>query len=123
MEVLGWKRLELNSVPKFANVTESAFNSLLRRGLVIYYKAQFKDPSWLKRNMPDHDARGVFARDPSRRQFLRSAPSVAATLTILRGFWYSYSATDAMDIIEEYADGGGDAGITRVPASSVWFRL
>ena len=63
VELLGWKRLELNSVPRFQGVDERTFDSILRRGLVVVYKAQFRDAEWLREHLPDHERMGIFPKD------------------------------------------------------------
>lgn len=115
VELLGWKRMELNSVPRFQGVTERNFDSISRRGLVVTYRAQFRDAEWLRTNghrLPPGS--GVFPRDPSLRAFLRSGPAIACTLRMLRGFLYTRSYQDCVDILEAYAERGGDGGLTRM---------
>ena len=41
LELIGWKRLELNKMLRFAGVTEQNFNSILRRAFVWRAKAIF----------------------------------------------------------------------------------
>ncbi len=80
VELPGWKRLELNSLVKFSGVTDSNFNSILRRGWVMTYKARFMERDYLETSYPNHAADGVFPRDLYLKEFLRSGPAIAATL-------------------------------------------
>ena len=105
--------MELNSIPRFHSVDERSFDSIYRRGLVVFYRSQFRNPKWLAKNLPNHRELGVFPRDAKLRTFLRSGPACAATLTLLRGFLYEKTAEECLDLLEEYVERGGDGGITR----------
>ncbi len=113
IELPGWKRLELNTLVKFAGVTEANFNSIYRRGWVMQYKARFMDADYLNNSFPDHESVGVFRRDPTLKDFLKSGPAIAATLRKLWGFLMQHSYNDCVSTIESYVVRGGDGGLTK----------
>ena len=47
VELVGWKRLELNRLVRFSAVTESSLDSIMRRSWVCQFKARFVDASIL----------------------------------------------------------------------------
>lgn len=86
---------------------------MLRRSLVVHYKARFVDRGeWLRLRDADHTD-GIFIRDPTLRDFLRSGPAVAATLRRLWGFMLSCGRDEAQLLIDAYVEQGGDGGLTR----------
>ena len=113
IELTGWKRMELNTFMKFSGVVEDTFDSIMRRGWVMVFRARFADASVLRAQFPDGLPPGVFARDPDLKHFLKSDPACGATLQLLRGFWLHNSKAQCQDIIEHYAARGGDDGVTR----------
>ena len=112
VELNGWKRFELNTPVRFSGVNEDNYWSLFRRTLVIVYKARFLDHDYLKKFMPDHEAEGVFVRDPTLKKFLQSDPAVLAMFTRLWGFCNIYTADQCQQAIEDYAINGSDEGAT-----------
>lgn len=115
VELTGWKRFETNRVIHFSGVTEDTFHSIFRRSLVVEYQARFFSEQQIlaKYTSLQHAAaRGVFPRDPSLKDFLKSGSCVAASLRFLLG-WMS-DKTEAMcrEVIENYAAHGGDGGLT-----------
>jgi hypothetical protein len=55
-EIVGWKRLELNRVIRFNGVTDSNFNSILRRSFVWKPRARFVEDVLLSSDRPHFEA-------------------------------------------------------------------
>ena len=115
MELTGWKRFETNRVIRFAGVTEDTFHSIFRRSLVIEYKARF----YTEQHVLEHHssiaaaaALGVFPRDPTLKDFLKSGPCVVASLRLLLGWMAEKTEQQRRETIENYAVHGGDGGLT-----------
>lgn len=73
VELLRWKRLELNALVRFTGVTEGNFDSILRRSWVMVFRATFMDPVVFEQTYAKCDPpAGVFPRDSTLRTFLHS---------------------------------------------------
>ena len=112
IELSGWKRMEVNNIMPFKGVTESNFNSILRRSFVWKPKARFANPDYLRRHYPDAHLDGFFAKDPSLKDFLVSGPAVASSLQLQFGFELAHTREECVQLIENYVSAGGDAGLT-----------
>jgi hypothetical protein len=112
LEIVGWKRIEVNRLMKFGGVTELNFQSILRRSFVWKPKARFLDAKYLQDNYPNHAADGVFAKKPLLKKFLSSGVACAAGLRMQHGFEHLHSPDDCRNRIEAYAALGGDGGLT-----------
>jgi hypothetical protein len=99
-ELTGWKRYEMNLLPTFDGVTDDNFNSVMRRALVIRHLARFIDP--LVWQGPSLEKRvGLFSKDPTAKDFVRSGPAVVAMWKVLHGHMRKYSMEDSARSIEE----------------------
>ncbi|CAE8658603.1 unnamed protein product [Polarella glacialis] len=112
LELIGWKRLELNKMLRFGSVTETNFNSILRRCFVWKPKARFWDRDYLKDNYPDSHLDGIFPKCAELRTFLVSPAAIAASLRIQYGFEQKHSKEVCRQMIENYVVLGGDEGMT-----------
>ena len=114
IEFIGWKRFEMNQLMRFAGVTEGSFDSIMRRSCVVEFKARFTTPDKIRKlGGEEHCAAiGVFKRDASLKNFLKSPDAVKYTLKQLRGFAEEHSLDECEQIIEAYVD-GLDEGLTR----------
>ncbi|CAE8731500.1 unnamed protein product [Polarella glacialis] len=112
LELIGWKRLELNKMLRFGSVTETNFNSILRRCFVWKPKARFWDRDYLKHNYPDSHLDGIFPKCAELRTFLVSPAAIAASLRIQYGFEQKHSKELCRQMIENYVVLGGDEGMT-----------
>ena len=74
IELVGWKRYEVNSMVRFSGVTAKDFPSAHRRGVVWLPKARFIDGSIIAYQYPDPSMDGYFAKDDDLKTFLRSGP-------------------------------------------------
>jgi hypothetical protein len=110
-ELIGWKRLEVNRMLRFAGVTSANFNSVFRRGLFWQAKARFHPPHVIEKLHPDHELDGHFEADPTLKQFLSSTASAAAGLRIQHAFEATTGRQECLDLIENYV-AGGDESIT-----------
>ena len=116
LEITGWKRFETNKVMQFQGVSTDTFNSIWRRSLVIEFKGRFYDLTNImtKYGSLEKAARqGVFPRDPTMKDFLRSPAGIGASLHMTFGWLQARSEQDCRDIIEEYVTHGLDQGLTR----------
>lgn len=96
-------------------MTEETFPSILRRSLVIEFKARFLEVDDLVSeygSVAEAAKKGRFPRDPTLKDFLKSGPSIAAGLRCLYGWLSKHSEADCRAVIEDYAVGGGDEGLT-----------
>ncbi len=112
LEIIGWKRVEVNKLIRFSGISERNFQAILRRALVWKPRGLFVDASFLQEHYADHASDGVFPADPTLKPFLVSGPAVAASLRIQHAFELAHTRLKARGIIEQYAALGGDAGIT-----------
>ncbi|CAE8656395.1 unnamed protein product [Polarella glacialis] len=112
LELIGWKRLELNKMLRFGSVTETNFNSILRRCFVWKPKARFWDRDYLKDNYPDSHLDGILPKCAELRTFLVSPAAIAASLRIQYGFEQKHSKELCRQMIENYVVLGGDEGMT-----------
>ena len=108
-QLIGWKRLEVNRMLRFAGVTPSNFNSVFRRGFFWQAKARFHPPHVIATLHADHELDGHFEADPTLKQFLSSAPSAAAGLRIQHAFESNTGRQECMDLIENYVSGGDES--------------
>ena len=90
-KVMGWKRIEVNKLVKYSGITMHNYESILRRNLIVKIMARFFDEAYLKKYMPDHAEYGIFARDPSAKDFAVSGPAVAAGHKVQAIFERSFS--------------------------------
>ncbi len=112
LELVGWKRLELNKMLRFAGVTETNFNSILRRCFVWKPKARFWDAEYLKKYYPDSHLDGIFPKCAEIRIFLVIPGAITASLKIQYCFEHKHAKAECHKMIENYVDIGGDEGLT-----------
>jgi hypothetical protein len=112
LQIIGWKRIELNRLLRFSGVTESNFPSILRRSFVWKPKARLLDPTYLQAHYPEHEKDGVFAKNAKLRDFLVSGPAIAAGLCLQHGIELKFARDQCCQMIEDYAALGGDGGLT-----------
>ena len=86
--------------------------SILRRTLVIKFKALFYDKAYIAANAVDPEKNGIFVRDPTLKDFLKEGPACVATLRIIWQFAEQYSAEQCRQALEDYVMNGADGGLT-----------
>ena len=111
VELTGMKRFEMNKLPDFGDVEEAVFNSILRRSLVIKHEARFVERDVLQ-NIENADAKGIFLKDPTAKEFVRSGPAITAGWKMLHGHMAQYTTAQCYNHIEQYVD-RFDGGLTR----------
>ena len=94
-ELVGLKRFEMNLLPSFQGVDELVFNSVMRRALLIQFSSRFVDSS-VHRQIPDAHKKGIFVKDPSAKDFVRSRPAVCAGWKLLHNHLASHSIQTTM---------------------------
>ena len=62
--------------------------------------------------IPHASAQGVFLKDPTLKDFLKSGPARLVTIKMVHGFALRNRNTGCFKIIDDYAT-GGDGGLTR----------
>ena len=112
IELIGWKRMEVNKFMAFKGVTEHTFPSILRRSFWWRPRARFVVRDFLEQSYPDAHLDGYFPKDPTLKAFLVSGVAIASSLQLQHGFELSYTRQDCVDMIEKYCVLGGDAGMT-----------
>jgi hypothetical protein len=110
--IVGFKRLEMNHLMTFRNVTEADFESILRRSLIVRIAARFFDRAYLEKRMKNSEDFGIFARDPTMKEFMTSRPACAAGIRLQQMFEEETSAQGCRDLIVNYTRSGGDRGMT-----------
>ena len=98
----------------FRAVPERSFNSILRRSLVIILKGRFLSADMLSRlrlppGVRNHEPYGYFLTEADLPSFVQSKPAGAALLPVLA---VANNKQECERIIEAYAEGGGNLGIT-----------
>jgi len=109
--LVGWKRLELNSLLRFTGISEKTLLEHFLQGVVMEYRATFIDEVAFRAAPTDNARHGRFHRDGSLRGFLRFGPPVAATIKILWGFTSEKSGDTRVDLIEACVLRGGYKGL------------
>ena len=102
--ILGWKRLEVNRMMRFAGI-DSKFQSAFRRALIHKRKARFHHQTTLHHLHENHELDGHFVADPAWKQFLISGPACAAGLKVQHAFECQYGQERCLKMID-YATGG-----------------
>ncbi|OLP79865.1 hypothetical protein AK812_SmicGene39798 [Symbiodinium microadriaticum] len=97
---------------RFCGVDEETFNSVFRRSLVVRYKASFLDRDYILSKVQQPDERGIFPKDPTLKDFLRSSPACLVTLRALWQYARDHNAADCRKCLDEYVVGGKDEGLT-----------
>jgi hypothetical protein len=78
---------------------------------VIKHQARFVEQSVLD-TIENSDAKGIFLKDPSAKEFVRSGPAICAGWKMLHGHMAQFTAAQCYNHIENYVD-GWDKGLTR----------
>ena len=114
VELTGLKRYEMNNLMTFSGVTEGSFDSIMRRSCVVPFKGRFTTARKIASLGGEKHcaACGIFQRDPSLKEFLKTADACRYTLKMLQAFAEKHSLSECEQIIEEYVD-GLDEGLTR----------
>ena len=99
---------------RFFGVDEDTFNSLFRRSLAVRYKATFLDRDYILSKIQQPEERGIFPKDPTLKDFLRSSPACLVTLRALWQYARDHSAADCRKCLDEYVVGGKDEGLTEL---------
>ena len=109
--VIGWKRVELNSMINFEGIEEASFESILRRFAVITLHSRLVERGTLEGVPFDSATGGVFERDPDLEAFYVSGPGTAAGLMIQLGFERAHNLEACRAEIIHYTRQGGDNGV------------
>jgi hypothetical protein len=112
IRLIGWVRLEVNSVMEMEGVREEEFESMLRRSCVIKIYARLFDKDYLDKHLPDHESVGIFARKPHLSSAFQTPPYAAAFNRIQHSFEEQFSKDDCYSMITNFTRNGGDGGAT-----------
>ena len=112
LRIVGWKRIELNRIFHFEEITEQNIESILRRFAVIKIHAKFYEKQYLDKHLADHEQYGIFAREKDAKAFLTSSQGVVAGLRIHQVFAEENSLQQLDDKIIKFTRCGGDNGVT-----------
>ena len=104
--------MEVNSLLAFAEMTEKDFESVLRRSCVIPVLARFFDKKYLDKHFPNHEACGVFPRDPELTVKFRDLTYGAGFQLLALSHSENYSQQGMLDQITDYSRSNIDHGIT-----------
>jgi hypothetical protein len=103
VELVGLKRFEMNKLPDFGVIDNAVFNSILRRSLVIKHESRFVEQDVLDK-VAGAAAKGIFLKDPTAKDFVRSGGAVVVGWKMLHGHMAKYSAAECYNHIEHYVD-------------------
>ena len=112
IEIVGWKRMEMNKLLEIDGITEESFDSIWRRSYVCHLIGRFvSEAEYLRLREQigrDPSTIGVFVKDTSLKPFFqqRNGPAVAGLTRILRGHVRDNSKEACVDSIEGYVEGG-----------------
>ena len=67
---------------------------------------------FIQQKVEDAESKGIFPKDATLKDFLRSKPACLVTLRMLWQFARDHSATDCRSFLEDYVVGGKDEGLT-----------
>ena len=59
IRVVGWKRIELNKLFKFSEISETNFESIFRRFVLIKIKARFHPQVYLSKHLGEKNIRNM----------------------------------------------------------------
>ncbi|OLP91613.1 hypothetical protein AK812_SmicGene26674 [Symbiodinium microadriaticum] len=76
------------------------------------YPALFMEVDFIQQKVEDAESKGIFPKDATLKDFLRSKPACLVTLRMLWQFARDHSATDCRSFLEDYVVGGKDEGLT-----------
>ena len=114
IELIGFKRFELNAMIVFAGVCQDNFFSLLRRSHVTVYKCKVLDKHYIDAHIgPNAASKGVFPRDPFLKKKLGMPAAAAVLLKMLRAYMTNNNSESCCQTIEDYVQNGGDDGVTK----------
>ena len=100
-------RFELNHMPDFRGVMEKDVESIIRRSLVIKFRARFFPKLYLDKCLPNHEKYGIFARDEGLSDFLESGVGRAAGCQTFYAWEADNGEESAMNEIDHYCRCGG----------------
>ena len=114
VELIGWKRFELNNLMRFVGVDETSFVSIFRRSLVVEYKGRFTTAAKIERIGGAAKAAkvGIFEMKNDLKDFLKGKCAAQLLFKLVHGAMMD-TPKDAMHaFIEEYVE-SLDEGLTR----------
>ena len=112
VSVTGWKRIEVNKMFEFTDITENDIESIIRRFSVIKIKAKFFEKAFIESTMRNPEEKGIFIRDPTAKEFLTCRHGIGAGHRIQQMFGEDNSNDSLIRTIQQYTRCGGDNGIT-----------
>ena len=112
IKMVGWKRMELNKLLSFGNISEAAFHAIFRRCCIIKMRGRFVDSAFIDNHMTDASKFGFFKRDHDLKEFLGSKPAAAAANRLQALFEMKHDLSQCRQFIVDYRLNGGDGGIT-----------
>lgn len=112
IRLIGWVRIEVNSLLAFNDLTEDEFESIMRRSAVIKIAARLSDRQYLEANFPSHAEYGIFARDPAFTIEFQTMQYAAAWNRTLHFFERQHGEQQCRGIIVAYTRGGKEGGLT-----------
>ena len=106
VELIGWKRFELNELMKFVGCDETNWWSIMRRSLVIHFQGRFVNSMKINQlGGPAAAAKfGVFLMDNDLKSFLQSEPAAACLFKLVRGCMSDVSSSDMQQILDDYVN-------------------
>ena len=100
-------------MPDINHVKEADIESIIRRSLVIKFRARFFPAVYLRDCLPDHEKYGIFARDPKLSDFLESGVGHAAALQTHGAWELENGEKAARDAIDQFHRCGGTVFFSR----------
>ena len=106
VELIGWKRFELNKLMKFVGCDESNWWSIMRRSLVIQFRGRFVNSAKIQHMGGPAKAAsyGVFLIDNDLKSFLQSEAAAACLFKMVRGCMSEVSSSDMLQFLDDYVN-------------------
>ena len=110
VELIGWKRFELNKLMKFAGCDETNWWSTMCLSLVIQFRGRFVNPTKIQeRGGPVNAAKnGFFLLDNNLKDFVQSRAAGACLFKLVRGCMAEVSSSDMLQFLDDYVNGLDD---------------
>ena len=96
-------------MPEILHGKETDIESIIRRSIVIKFRARFFPKVYLDTHLPNHEKYGIFARDPKLQDFLESPVGRAAALQTQGAWELDNGEKDARHAIDHFHRCGGFA--------------
>ena len=106
VELIGWKRFELNKLVKFVGCDETNWWSIMRRSLVVQFNGRFVNAQRIAKlgGAAAAASYGVFLMDNNLKTFLQGSAAAACLFKLVRGAMAKVSSDDMQQFLDDYVN-------------------